>query len=128
MITTYGGSSSYEAINDLEIPNDNKIIVTMHSYYPYVFAVENSYSETKFTNNGKAEIDDLVNNVNECLIKKGVPVIFGEFGSINKNSTAERVKHTKYYVDSAKKMQVLYPLFPCTPSVSMVRYVVTPSY
>lgn len=106
MITTYGGSSSYEAINDLEIPNDDKIIVTMHSYYPYVFAVENSYSETKFTNNGKAEIDDLVNNVNECLIKKGVPVIFGEFGSNNKSNTAERVKHTKYYVDSAKKIGV----------------------
>ena len=44
--------------------------------------------------------------LSDKFISKGIPVIVGEFGSVNKKNDAERAKLAKYYVSAAKKAGV----------------------
>ena len=108
LIPTYAAKYYSDALNDIEIPNnDNKVIVDIHAYEPWDFAMNTAKgSETKFTADVKAEVDVVMNVINNCLISKGIPVIMGEFGVINKNNTSDRVKYSKYYVSSAKKLGI----------------------
>lgn len=103
MINPYAASNSYEAMNDLVLPDDEHLIVSVHSYSPYNMAL-NRYSDQKdFTDSGKKEIDGVLSNINKVFLSKGIPVIIGEFGTINKSNEAERAKAAEYFVTAAKK-------------------------
>ena len=47
-----------------------------------------------------------MSNIDKLFLSKGIPVIIGEFGSVNKNNTAGRVEIAEYYVSTAKKYGV----------------------
>ncbi|MCD7731429.1 MAG: cellulase family glycosylhydrolase [Oscillospiraceae bacterium] len=111
MITPYGTSSDTSALKALKIPDDDRIIVTVHAYIPYNMAFNASSSEKTFNSTNKAEIDTLLKNLNTYFISKDIPVIIGEFGSINKGNTAERAKLAKYYVSEAKKLGIVCVLW-----------------
>ena len=108
IIPTYGAKYYAEALDDIEIPNnDNRVIVDIHAYEPWDFTL--NYEEgsgSKYTADVKAEIDIVMNVINDHLISKGIPVIMGECGAINKNNTSDRVKYAKYYISSAKKLGI----------------------
>ncbi|MGN1136983.1 MAG: cellulase family glycosylhydrolase [Oscillospiraceae bacterium] len=108
IIPTYGAKYYAEALNDIEIPNnDNKVIVDIHAYEPWDFTL--NYEEgsgSKYTADVKAEIDNVMNTINDCLVSKGIPVIMGECGAINKNNTSDRIKYAKYYISSAKELGI----------------------
>lgn len=108
IIPSHGAKYMDYVLNDIEIPNnDKKVIVSVHAYEPWDFAAnEDKNSGTKFTNDVKAEIDYVMNTINDCLVSKGVPVIMGEFGATDKNNTAERAKYAKYYISAARKIGV----------------------
>ncbi|MCM1022687.1 MAG: cellulase family glycosylhydrolase [Prevotella sp.] len=106
MIAPYAASSSYSAMAALEIPDDDRIIVSVHSYSPYNVALNTNSKEKTFTENGKKEIDSVFSNIDKAFLSKGIPVIIGEFGTINKSNTEERVKIAEYYVSTAKKYGV----------------------
>ena len=103
MIAPYAASSSYSAMAALEIPDDDRIIVSVHSYSPYSIALDTNSKDNTFTENGKREIDSVFSNIDKAFTSKGIPVIMGEFGTLNKSNTAERVKVAEYYVSAAKK-------------------------
>lgn len=103
MIAPYAASSSYSAMAALEIPDDDRIIVSVHSYSPYNVALNTNSKEKAFTENGMKEIDSVFANVDRAFLSKGIPVIMGEFGTLNKSNTEERVKIAEYYVSTAKK-------------------------
>lgn len=106
MIAPYAASSSYSAMAALEIPDDDRIIVSVHSYSPYSVALDTNSKDKTFTDNGKREIDSVFSNIEKAFLSKGIPVIMGEFGTINKSNTNERVKAAEYYVSTAKKYGV----------------------
>lgn len=103
MITPYAASSSYSALKDLTIPNDSRIIVSVHAYIPYNMALNRYSDEKTFTESGKKDIDNFVKTLNDLFVSKGTPVIIGEMASLNKENTAERAKLAEYYVSSAAK-------------------------
>ncbi|MDE6763562.1 MAG: glycoside hydrolase family 5 protein, partial [Oscillospiraceae bacterium] len=49
---------------------------------------------------------NVFSNIDKAFLSKGIPVIMGEFGTINKSNTEERVKVAEYYVSTAKKYGV----------------------
>ncbi|MBQ2823120.1 MAG: cellulase family glycosylhydrolase [Oscillospiraceae bacterium] len=106
VINPYGASTNYNAMSELEIPDDDKIAVSVHAYMPYNTALNRYSSETKLTDSGKKDIDYAFSNINKVFLSKGIPVIMGEFGTMNKDNTKERIEIAKYYVSVANKYGV----------------------
>ncbi|OUM65976.1 glycoside hydrolase family 5 protein, partial [Piromyces sp. E2] len=104
MIPTYAASFNETAIQNLNYPsNDNKIIVSIHSYSPYGFALDQSDSAySNFNTTGEYDIDNVMKTIKTNLISKNIPVIIGEFGSVDRNNYVDRVNWAKYYVKRAK--------------------------
>lgn len=106
MVTPYAASSSPSALKALKIPNDDRVIVSVHAYLPYNVALNAGSGDKELTDNYKREMDYFFKNLNDIFIKKGHAVIIGEFGTINKKNDAERIKIAKYYVSEAKKLGI----------------------
>jgi endoglucanase len=105
MIPGYAASSSTTALQQIEIPEgDNRIIVSVHAYTPYNFALNTS--GTSEWNNDTADIDTLMNDLKTLFLDKGTPVIIGEFGAMNKDNEAERAEWATYYLTQAKAIGV----------------------
>ena len=83
MIPGYAASSSEVALKGLKIPeNDDKLIVSVHAYIPYNFALSDNKRSNKwvackegFTN----DIDNLADMLKTLFTDKGQAVIIGEF-------------------------------------------------
>lgn len=103
MLTPYGASTNASAMSDLKLPDDDRIIISVHAYLPYNVALNRDSKDTKLSDNYKKEIDNAFSNINKVFTSKGIPVIMGEFGTINKSNTAERVEIAKYYLSVANK-------------------------
>ena len=98
MICGYAASSSEGAMRAIEIPDDDKIIVSVHAYTPYDFALNTSgTSEWKYT----FEIEQLMTKIKMIFINKGTPVIIGEFGALNKDNEQDRANWAKIYLMQA---------------------------
>jgi endoglucanase len=107
MITPYAASVWGEAMSALEVPDDDKLIVSIHSYEPYEFALNIRGRGT--WDNDTANINLIMGRINETFIKKGIPVIIGEFGAMHKNATnneAERGAWAEYYVSKARSLGI----------------------
>lgn len=109
MITPYAANSGGAAINELEVPDDSRIIISVHAYLPYDMALNTGSTVSIFTDNDKKVIDSMLKRLSDKFISKGIPVIVGESGSLNKKNDDERAKLAKYYVSAAKKAGI--PLF-----------------
>ena len=105
MITGYAASSMYTNLSAIELPEDSdKLIISVHAYLPYSFALD-----TKGTDKydpADTAIPDLFENLNELFISRGIPVIVGEFGSMNKDNIDERVNCLEDYLAAAAKYDV----------------------
>lgn len=101
VITGHAASIDETAVKAIKVPDDDHIIVSIHAYAPYSFALDQNGTST-FSDSDKAELDKGFDLLKSTFIDKGVPVIIGEFGSLNKNNDSDRIKHMEYYVSAAK--------------------------
>ena len=106
MIPGYAASSSDTVLADITLPeNDDKIIVSVHAYLPYQFALaepdqaKDTWSADKSSDT--RDIDYLMEVLNELFISKGTPVIIGEFGTRNRHNTDDRAACARYYIQKA---------------------------
>ena len=88
---------------------DNRIIVSVHAYTPYSFALEATgtsvFDLSKM--NQKAEISTFMNTLYKTYIQKGIPVVIGEFGARNKNNNLQsRVNFTAFYTVAARSRNI----------------------
>lgn len=104
MVPGYAASSSDEALEGIVLPDDEHLIVSVHAYTPYDFALNTAGRST--WDNDTRDIDHLMEKLDELFLSKGVPVIIGEFGAMNKDNEAERVEWAKYYVSKAREYGV----------------------
>ena len=102
MITTYA-ANAWEAPKHLAIPeNDERIVVSMHAYEPYEFALK--VDGRGLWNNDTDAIDRVVKLADELFVSQGIPVILGEFGAMSKTAAtneSERAAWAEYYVGAA---------------------------
>ncbi|NLL04669.1 MAG: cellulase family glycosylhydrolase [Clostridiaceae bacterium] len=104
MIPTHAACGLTDAINDLVIPNnDSRIIVSIHSYSPYLFCMVETSDFTWGSNNDKASLSSEFDALYNKFIRNGRAVVIGEFASIDKNNLSSRITHAEYYVQEAKK-------------------------
>lgn len=109
MIQTYGASGSNVAIDSLNIPDTKNIIVSLHSYSPYHFAM-NAYDQwqvnTWGTDADKLNLETELQYYYNSFVAKGIPLVMGEMGSTNKGNTHDRAELAKYYIKYAKERRI----------------------
>ncbi len=103
MLSPYAASNNSTAMAALEIPEDDEnIIVSIHSYSPYEFCMNEEGTDREWGSDyDKAQLDDMFREIYNLFVAKGIPVIMGEWGSITANAESERAEHAEYYAQRA---------------------------
>ncbi len=108
MLATYGASVVSDAMWALELPDDDNIIVALHSYTPYTFCLvsDGTGTTTWGTDADKAEVDALFASIKSTFIDRGYPVVLGEWASFDNDNTDYREIHATYYANAALKCDI----------------------
>ncbi len=100
LISPYAASSSQVAIDALELPSSSNLIVSVHNYFPYNFALATSNFVTEWgTELEKQAMDTELDRVYQKFIANGIAVVMGEWGSLNRNNPEDRVRHAAYFAN-----------------------------
>lgn len=105
-----GATNKYFVLPQDVEGNDKKIMVEVHAYIPYHFALEapdeSGSTEQWSTDNASdtAEIDSMMDTLYEKYVQNGVGVVIDEFGARDKGGNIEaRTDFAAYYVAAARE-------------------------
>ncbi len=108
MIPTYAAATDEAVLNDFTVPDDPNIIVSLHAYTPYPFALQPEGVEAWSSKNPEdtKDVDALFERIDRFFISKGIPVIIGETGARNRGNLEARVDWAQYFSVKAQAMGV----------------------
>lgn len=104
IISAYAGNVDAALSPKFVLPQDSvedKLIVSIHAYSPYNFALNINSKDASFGKMKEKEIASLMRNINYRLVNKGIPVVIDEMGALNKNNDEDRYEWAKCYVSAA---------------------------
>ncbi|MCL2224135.1 MAG: glycoside hydrolase family 5 protein [Defluviitaleaceae bacterium] len=116
MVPTYAASASNRAIQDFVLPQDptndvNKLIVSLHMYEPYNFALTLSPTmRTGWTTQNNDDTGPIVWGLDRAynhFVSQGIPVIMGEMGALNRDNANSRAQWTYFYVSEAMAREIV---------------------
>jgi endoglucanase len=96
-------------------PTNNKIMLSVHMYYPFNFAFLADKQYSVFTDRMKNEFYPILRNLYEKFVLRGHNVIIGEMGCADKDNAAERVKWANFYIQTTRKFQMsclIWEIYP----------------
>lgn len=112
MVPAYDAGTQPALYDSFKLPRDaqeNKIILSIHAYTPYSFALQPTNEEgstASWAANNTAdqqEVTTFMDGLYYKYVAKGIPVIIGEFGARDKaNNLQARVDFATYYIAAAK--------------------------
>ena len=103
-ITPYAASSMSSNLKALKIPeNAGNIIVSVHAYLPYDFAL-NTKGTAVYENDGS--VKKMMDDIKTIFLDNGIPVVITEFGAVNKDNTEDRLQCVEDYLTAAKAIGV----------------------
>lgn len=114
MMPAYDAAPSNAVRDSFVLPMDsadNKLIVSVHAYTPFDFALNQNGSGTFGTQAQKVEIVSFMNDLYNKFTVNGIPVVIGEYGAMVKgDNLQDRVDWAAFYVAtaSARNMPCLY--------------------
>jgi endoglucanase len=107
MLATYAAQSTDGPMSGFSLPNDpvsgngtNKFILSIHVYSPHHWA-HNGDGSYEGDSAVRRDIERVANRAAEL----GIPVIFGEWGSVTRNNLDQRVQHAHDYIRIATEMR-----------------------
>ena len=110
MFTSQAAAYSYVTGGNFALPDDSRynsgnsrILVSVHMYSPFDFAFDANSGVTVCNQNCKSELDGYFRTLHDKFVTRGIGVIIGEFGSINKWNLSARIEWAKYYVENSRK-------------------------
>lgn len=108
MIPGYAASSLDIALKDIRVPEDDKVIVSVHAYIPFNFALSDNGNQFWFAHRESftGDIDRLAALLKELFIDKGQAVVMGEFGARNRYNEKYRANWVKYYITTMNSIGV----------------------
>jgi endoglucanase len=105
-------ASSDGAINEnFKLPTDinsnkNKVIVSVHAYTPYDFALQGDGGIDTWSVDDKTSKDNMTGFMDKLYkkyTKQGIPVVIGEFGARDRNGNIKsRTEFASYYIAAAR--------------------------
>lgn len=99
IVTAYGACAEEVSMNDIIVPNDEHIIVSLHYYAPWKFS---SGETMNFGSAEKSELDAKFDSMKKKFADKGIPVIIDEFGCVGIADDNVRAEYYSYYISAAK--------------------------
>lgn len=108
LIDSYCSREEEDALSVLEIPDDGRIIVSVHCYSPYRFTGEENGTAkwTREKPSNTASIDAMMERLDRLFLSRGIPVIITEFGCRDKGNLPQRLDWTDYYLSKASETGV----------------------
>jgi len=112
ILNTYGASGLAVAMDSLTVPADtaqNKIIVSYHAYEPYDFALNDKSPVKTWSHSNSSDTSPITERIDRAyvsFVSKGIPVIIGEFGALNKSNESARATWVEFYVKSAAQKDI----------------------
>ena len=110
MFTSQAAAYSYVTGGNFELPDDSrynsgskKILVSVHMYSPYDFAMDPKSGVTTCNDRCKSELDGYFKTLHDKFVSQGYGVVIGEMGCVNRNNIAQRIEWAKYYVENSRK-------------------------
>ena len=94
MIPALQASPDSAFASAFKMPEDDapgKLILSVHMYTPYDFAME-SPGSTSYTAQHNSTLKYYFSKLNSMFVVKGYPVVVGEYGATNKNNLEDRVE------------------------------------
>ena len=97
-----------QGIRNIKVPEgDDKLIVSVHAYEPYDFAL-NPHGRGLWNRDTEA-IDRLMQDLKELFLDKDIAVIIGEFGAAQKpveGNESSRAEWAEYFLEKAREIGV----------------------
>ncbi len=112
MVPGYAASVDGALNRHFKLPRDqadNRIIVSVHAYTPYPFALQDGGTDTfALTDIGQtSEINRFMISLYKTYIARGIPVVIGEFGARAKGDNLQsRVNFAAYYTANASARNI----------------------
>ena len=113
MVTPLAASYGAAVTSDFIIPGDSKynptnskVLLSVHMYLPYNFAMNAEMTFTKFEEAYQSEVVGDFKTLYENFVLKGHNVVIGEMGTVNKNNTEARVQWAKMFIENSRKYQL----------------------
>jgi endoglucanase len=85
--------------------DNSRLLLSVHMYAPYDFAMNPSMTLNEFTLEYRAELYEKFTTIYQKFVKKGHRVVVGEMGVVNKNNTEARIAWGKYYLEGCRKFE-----------------------
>lgn len=105
MVTPYA-AGMYDSLQGFKIPDDDRIIVSIHNYFPYNFALNTSGTSEWGTAAEYSDVSAMFDTLYNKFVSKGIPVVMGECGALNKNNEAIRAAWAEHFFAEAKKRKI----------------------
>ena len=103
-ISPYAASSMATNLKALKVPeNAGNIIVSVHAYLPYDFAL-NTQGTMFYENDGS--VANLMKDIKAIFLDNNIPVVITEFGVMNKGNAEGRQQCIEDYLTAAKAINV----------------------
>lgn len=112
MVPGYAASADGALNRHFRLPEDaadNRLIVSIHAYTPYAFALQDGGTDTfRLTDIGQtSEINRFMISLYKTYISQGIPVVIGEFGARAKGDNLQsRVDYAAYYAANASARNI----------------------
>ena len=103
VIPTHAASRDWIARRGMKVPEDERVVVSMHAYYPRGFAGSNFDADTWGSKSDRRKLECLLYRIYRDFVRKGTPVLLGEFGAVNKRNPEDRAAYADFYVRTARK-------------------------
>lgn len=101
MVPTYAASVGATAVWGMRLPEDDRLLISVHAYTPGDFAFSWGDTTTYDPTANQSELETLFSRLKTEFIDKGVPVIMGECGAVFKNNDPERIKWATHFGGTA---------------------------
>jgi endoglucanase len=103
LLPTYAASYAPLAMRALRLPEDDRLIVSIHAYYPWEYTEASFGEAAAYTDADKAAVTRMLEDIYRVFIAKGIPVYLGEFGAADKNNSADRARYAADYITQAAR-------------------------
>lgn len=98
IMTPQVGANVGAALDALVIPNDDpKVIVSVHSYNPYSFCLQEDGTDSWGTDAEKKSLRDEIKSIADHFVSNGQAVVLGEWGAQDKDNLEDRIDYYEVF-------------------------------
>ena len=109
MICPYCHRVEDDALKELKLPDDDRLIVAVHLYEPSDFCLDaNSGKNWGTDTNALRGMEQKFSLLNDYFVSKSIPVVITELGCVDKGNMQDRIRWTQDFVGYCHKYGISY--------------------